>query len=106
MRGSGAKRALNVHGGPEVSASGSLALKGTPRAASAWELLPPSGKREHVKSVLGARRASSVRWMRSELVWLRISRPTAGDTNELSNAPPPRLTSHSLAIVDGSRRRV
>src|SRR5688572_14595250 len=35
------------------------ALKGTPRAAAAWELLPPSAKREHVKSVLGAKRAET-----------------------------------------------
>jgi hypothetical protein len=35
------------------------ALKRTPRAAAAWELLPPSAKREHVKSVLGAKKAET-----------------------------------------------
>lgn len=35
------------------------ALKETARAAAAWELLSPSAKREHVKSVLGAKRAET-----------------------------------------------
>jgi hypothetical protein len=35
------------------------ALKGTPRAAAAWEALRPSAKREHVKSVVDAKKSET-----------------------------------------------